>query len=207
MNFSKISTFAALIGSGIIGFAATPAIAATFATDILDTDGDSLIGKNRGAADRYFYDNALTPVDNKFYSLDFGESVIFEFGGKNFNSFKLWETTFSNRDKWKERVEVFVSNDLNDWSNSTKWEITNAKPTDGYIDLGGDYRYLMITDKTNEATILSEGATQGKDLDGFDINAIAVKSTAVPEPTSILGLLAVSGLGAAIVRKRQQNLG
>ena len=210
MNFSKISTLTALVASTIVGFAATPAMAATFATDVFNTSGDSLKGTNRDAADRYFYDNALTPVDDKFYSLDFGESVIFEFGGEEFNSFQLWETTFNGaagRANWNESVKVFASNDLNDFSFGPI-EITNAEATDGYIYLGGDYKYLKITDTTDKAHIESQpGAQEGVNLDGFDIDAIAVKSAKVPEPTSILGLLAISGLGAAVVRKRQQNLG
>ena len=206
MHFSKISAFAALIASGVVGFAATPAMAATFASDVFDTNGDSLKGTNRDTADRYHYDNALTPVDAQFYSLDFGETLIFEFGGKQFHSFQLWETTFGGRDKWIESVDVSVGNDLNDLSGfSFVQSITNADPTDGYIDLVGDYKYLKITDTTDKDIIVSLGAKDGVNLDGFDIDAVAVKTT--PEPTSILGLLAMSGLGATVVRKRKQNLG
>ncbi len=213
MNFSKISVFAALIGSGIVGFGAIPAMAATFATDVFDTNGVSLKGQDRNVPgkteDRYFYDNALTGVDDgDFYSLDFGETVIFEFGGTKFNSFKLWEVTFDGRENWVERVEISVGNNLGDLSSfKLVKDITNDIDTYGYMNVGGDYQYLMITDTTDQTVIEDLNAEEGVNLDGFDIDAIAVKYIEVPEPTSILGLLAASSFGAAVVRKRQQNLG
>ncbi|OZH56149.1 hypothetical protein AFK68_00060 [Hydrocoleum sp. CS-953] len=205
MNFSKISTFAALIGSGIVGFAATPAMAATFASEVYDMSGDPLGDGSQvsGLEGRFDVDNTLSEAkDNIFYSMQLGESLIFEFGGKKFNSFKLWETTDGDRADWAETVQVAVGNDLNGDFTVVAENILNDKEMTDYINVGGMYKFLKITDttKTNYP-----GGNADKDGNGFDIDAIAVES--VPEPTSILGLLAVSGLGATVVRKRQQNLG
>ncbi len=204
MNFSKISAFAALIASGVVGFAATPAMAASFATEVYDMNGDPLGDgiQTPGMDGRFDVDNTLSEdKDNTFYSMDFNESLIFGFGGKNFNSFKLWETTLVNRENWAESVKVSVGNDLKgDFTEVI--DILNNKPMTDYINVGGMYTFLKITDTT-----LFLPTTQNviDDLNGFDIDAIFVKT--VPEPTSILGLLAMSGLGAAVVRKRKQNLG
>lgn len=204
MNFSKISTLTALVASGIVGFAATPAMAATFATDVYDMNGNPL-GDGTQTPEmegRFDVDNTLSEKeDNTFYSMNFGESLIFGFGEKQFNSFKLWETTLGDRAGWAESVEVSVGNEL-DGTFTKVTDILNDKAMTDYIDVGGMYKFLKITDTT-----LSLPTTQNviDDENGFDIDAIAVES--VPEPTSILGLLAVSGLGATVVRKRQQNLG
>ncbi|MGD1704588.1 PEP-CTERM sorting domain-containing protein [Dapis sp. BLCC M229] len=201
MNFSKISAFAALIASGVVGFAATPAMAATFASEVYDMSGNPLGDGNLG--DRFDVDNALTPPDEKFYSMDLGESLIFGFGGKKFNSFKLWETTLVNRQDWQETVTVAVGNDLSgDFNVIVADNILNDEAMTDHIDVGGMYKFLKITDTTS---ITNPGGNAVNDGNGFDIDAIAVKTT--PEPTSILGLLAMSGLGATVVRKRKQNLG
>lgn len=205
MNFSKISTFAALIATGIVGFASNPAMAATLATDVYNKDGQLLNGQSRSLEPgenvdpyRLEYNSALGAVDNIFYSMTFNQSLIFGFGGKKFNRVKLWETTLVDREDWAERVEISVGDDLTGTFTKVT-DILNDKAMTDYIDVGGMHTYLKITDTT-----LSLPTTQNviDDQNGFDIDAIAVES--VPEPTSILGLLAVSGLGATLVRKRSK---
>lgn len=195
MKLSKISAFAALFASSIVGFAATPAMAATFATDVYDMDGNPLGDGILG--DEFDVDNALTPPDSDFYRMNLDESLIFGFGGKQFSKFKIWETTWDNRANWEESAQVSVGNDLNGPFTFVK-DIFNNVETTGYINAGGMYTYLKITDTTSLNFPDSPAIGDGN---GFDIDAIGIKT--VPEPTSILGLLIVGGLGTAVVRKRK----
>jgi hypothetical protein len=204
MKLSQISTLAALVASSIVGFAATPAMAATFATEVYDMSGNPLGDGTQtpGMAGRFDVDNTLSEdKDNTFYSLGFDDSLIFGFGGKKFNSFKLWETTLGDRGIWPEAVEVSVGNELGGTFTSVT-DILNDKAMTDYIDVGGLYKYLKITDITLSLPTTPNVINDGN---GFDIDAVAVET--VPEPASILGLLAVGGLGFAGVRKRKQNLG
>lgn len=147
-------------------------------------------------------------------------SAIFGFGDKGFTGeVKIWEATneseLKNR-RWDETIEVWVGTDLNnffllgDIYNQANYDAGNTlsvvNPVTGKTskdinfgslfttDLYGDevFKYLKVVDKS----------TMGG---GFDLASVAVEQS-VPEPSTILGLLAVGSLGASFLKRKQQKL-
>lgn len=200
MKLSKISTFAALIATSVVGLAEAPAMAINFATDVYDVFGDSLGDGAANPADRFDVDNSLTKQDDEtFYSMKLDESLIFGFGGKSFSSFQLWETTWGSRANWAESVKISVGNELGgDFTEVAN--IINNPASSGWIDVGGVFKYLKITDTT---LINYPNSPAIADGNGFDIDAIAAKP--VPEPTTMLGSAIAAGIGLVMKKKKKSQ--
>jgi hypothetical protein len=143
-------------------------------------------------------------TENKnFMSLGLGGEAIFEFGKKFNKEVTVWETTWGSANEKQsyhdERIQIFVGNDLNNWlSIGTIKNIADGayKEKEGatlQIGNSNTYKYVKVVDKSQVAA--------GRD--GFDVNAIAVKG--VPEPTSLLGIMAFGAVSVSSFKKRKQQ--
>lgn len=161
-----------------------------------------------------FFIGNKTEENNKnydFLSLGFDGSAIFEFGTLFLPEITVWETTHGdkgrNQNRYDEQVEVFVGNELGEgaewislgiieniadgaYDNSDGATIAADENSEAFGQL---FQYVKLVDKSE--------VKNGRD--GFDVNAIAVKS--VPEPASILGLLTVGVVSAGSLGKRKKK--
>ncbi|TAF03164.1 MAG: PEP-CTERM sorting domain-containing protein [Nostocales cyanobacterium] len=200
---------------------ATQAITAPFGTGITDNRRKTL--SYATGAPQFAYDSSNNPY---FLSLGVGGTAFFDFGTQFLPEITLWETTDGNKSRqsdYNEQVDVYVAVDQGSLSgnalttrleDNTIWTLLGdvKNITDGaYNNRYGAtikskdssianslYRYVKLVDKSQN--------TGGRD--GFDVNAIAVKgvSQSVPEPASILGLLAFGAFGVSSTLKgKQQN--
>ncbi|AFY48255.1 hypothetical protein Nos7524_2413 [Nostoc sp. PCC 7524] len=213
-----------LIAAPSLAVAATNNTDLSYATKVLEYNAGAGIQESF----RTNTNNALgtpqaDPSNNSnknFLSLGLGGSAIFEFGGKFLPEVTLWETTWggtAKRDQnyHNEKVEVFVGNDLKNW---ISLGIIENIDDGAYINPGGAtikakdqniattlFQYLKLVDvsPTKATQTATEKATSG---DGFDVNAVAVKTVqSVPEPGSILGLLAFGTLGVKLGLKPKKQ--
>jgi PEP-CTERM motif len=188
-----------------------------FVTEVVKFDPGKGI-KELKPQDRDFYrtiiEHALgapqiDPQNNNkdFLSLGLGGSAIFAFGQEFLPEVTLWETTWGKKTKqsdYDERVEVLVGNDLNTW---VSLGIIKNVADGAYDQTGGatiasqdnnTYNYIKLIDVSPKGTLSA---------DGFDVNAIAVRgvSRSIPEPGSLLGLLAFGIFGGSSVWKRRKQ--
>lgn len=237
MNFvslKSIAISASLTVSAAIGIGAAPAFANTnFATGVVEytegsgikdnqrnqrTDTDNALGSYLNTYDRAKHGSEEKFLVNKnldFLSLGLGGEAIFEFGSYFFPEITVWETTWGkkkNQEQHDERLEVLVSNDLQEWvslgiiENIAGGAYNSVDGATISADEGSElssqlFRYVKVVD---------ESPVPGSSRDGFDVNAIAVKGSgkfakAVPEPASILGLLTVGVVGAGSLGKRKKK--
>lgn len=224
VSFKSLVASISLAVSAAIGISAAPAFAqSTFATGVDQyTEGTGIKASQRWRAntdnalgsylDTYKGDtsekNFFIGQNKDFLSLGLGGEAVFEFGTLFFPEITVWETTHGDKgrkqNKYDEQVEVFVGND---------------KDSDNWISLGRIYNIADgAYDNSDGATIkgdsgisnqlfkyvkLVDRSPNGNRRDGFDVNAIAVKS--VPEPASILGLLTVGVVGGGSLGKRKKK--
>lgn len=233
MNLVKKIAQAVPASLMVTAIAAAPSLAGTlkYASEATYNEGFKVeeYGWLRGddSFDRTDINNALGDDLTKFTSLGKtvgwrGEegSAIFDFSDKGFTGeVKIWEATneseLENR-RWDEMVEVWVGTDLDnfvylgDIYNQDNYDAGNTlsvvNPVTGKTskdinfgslfttDLYGDevFKYLKVVDKS----------VMGG---GFDLAAVAAEQS-VPEPSTILGLLAVGSLGASFLKRKQQKL-
>lgn len=147
----------------------------------------------------------FNPESRDFLSLGLGGKAIFSFGTDFTQEVRIWETTWgshNNQSAHDERVKIFVGNtasfDATDWvALGDVWNIRDQadRKVDGVqrrINDGRTYRYVKVVDISPSNT---------RSLDGFDVNAIAVR--AVPEPTTMSGLAIAAG-GVFAMRRRRK---
>lgn len=234
VSLKSIAVSVSLTVSTVIGVGAAPAFANTdFATGVVEytegsgieanhrakrTDTDNALGSQLKTYDEQKHGSEERFLVNKnkdFLSLGLGGEAVFEFGQYFFPEITVWETTWGEKDgqgEHDERLEVLVSNDLEEWV--TLGIIENIaggayNSVDGATigaaegsELSNQlFRYVKVMDKS---------PNPGTSRDGFDVNAIAVKGSgkfvkAVPEPASILGLLTVGVVGAGSLGKRKKK--
>ncbi|AKG20691.1 PEP-CTERM sorting domain-containing protein [Calothrix sp. 336/3] len=230
MKLKTIATLLLPVSIAMTALSATPAFATTsqnknytsvsseldFATNVFNYQ------EGKGISERFRAntDNAKGRPQSgdtrNFLSLGLGGSAIFEFGEYFFPEITIWETTWGtqkNQNGHNEKVEVLVGNDLNNWISLgiieniddgayIKPEGATIKAQDKNI-ANTLFRYVKLVDKSPTISTSTEKATSG---DGFDVNAIAVKGAkAVPEPTSMMGLLTFGAIGANSLYKRKKR--
>ena len=202
MNFKNIATIAGLAAGAAIALTSTSAQAATlWATDILDTDGNSLTDGSFSSGSRDDADAALGAPDGEFFEIPEYQSVIASFGQEFSGPGSIYEITFGSVANWPEAVKIDVIFDTDgigneaeaDWTTVNPGSITNLSAQGGALfDFTGTFNYMRITD-------LAGSPTDGQ---GFDIDAIGVSPVGVPEPASAVGLLLFGVFGAKTLAGR-----
>lgn len=192
-------TFATKVESYNAGFATYNGKVTAVAND-RDNPAEALGAFNVPTGEVYASGN------QKFLSLGLGGSAIFSFGTLFQNEIRLWETTWgfkSNQNSYDEQVEVYVGNNLNDWTfvslvkNIADGAYNTKTGTAVQLAAGQTYQYVKLVDKSARVA----------DRDGWDVSAIAVQAApssaaAVPEPTTMAGI-ALAGAGLTAIRRRK----
>lgn len=235
VSLKSVAVTVSLAVSTVIGVSAAPAFANTnFATGVVSheydketsgleegskrADTENAVGDYLNTYDKEEHgseENFLLNKNKDFLSLGLGGEAIFEFGEYFFPEITVWETTWGEKKgqgQHDERLEVLVGNDLEEWIslgiieniaggayNSVDGATISA--AEGSEISNQLFRYVKLVDKS---------PVPGTSRDGFDINAIAAKGSgklvkAVPEPASILGLLAVGAVSAGSLGKRKKK--
>lgn len=233
VSLKSIAVTVSLTVSTAIGVSAAPAFANTnFATGVVEytegsginsqqswrTDTDNALGSYLDTYDQQKHgseEKFLISKNKDFLSLGLGGEAIFEFGEYFFPEITVWETTWGEKKgqgEHDERLEVLVSNDLEEWV--TLGIIENIaggayNSVDG-ATIGADEGSELSEQLFRYVKVVDESPNPGTSRDGFDVNAIAVKGSgkfvkAVPEPASILGLLTVGVVGAGSLGKRKKK--
>ena len=154
-----------------------------------------------------------------FLSLGIGGRAVFDFGQDFSGNVTLWETTWgkkSSQGSYDERVDIYygnfdanvdwnsVANDLSQWTSAG--EILNIQDN-AYNTAAGATNAGAAPSGIFNRVLLVDKSPNGNRRDGFDVNAIAVQGIdsrqEVPEPTSIISLLMIGGLGIQNLKKRK----
>ncbi|WP_116133658.1 hypothetical protein [Tropicimonas sp. IMCC34043] len=186
MKFIK----SAAVAAAATIFSMGAANALTYATAV-----DWNPGAGAGTPGRSDIANALGATDGSFLSLGLGGTAIFEFGTDFTSPGAVVEVTFGNVGGYPESVAVFVGNSYNNYGDVLSWQsagvLSNADAqSGGAIAFSGNWKYLALVDTTSG----------GPSTDGFDVDSVGV--SAVPLPAG--GLLLLSGLGIAALRRRRK---
>lgn len=185
MKVSHLITGMGVLVGTLLVVKATPATAASLYADrvIQPGNSDGLITEGS----RYDPDNALGAPDGNFYSLPVQGEAIFSFGSLFTGEGTIFEITWGKKKSqkdWDESVEISAGMDLDNWTLlDTIYNINDGAFTALGAKFGqdsGPYKYLKVVDTS---------VNQKKD--GFDIDAIAVKSApeSVPEPGTVTALI------------------
>ncbi len=218
----------AAVVTGILCTTGSAQAAQLFATDVVyyNNNGTQMDeyrkNTNNALGDPELLTDSTNGYDGSkdFLSLGIGGRAVFDFGQNFSGNVTLWETTWGNKSSQKsydERVGIYygnfdasvdwsaVANDLSQWvSAGDIFNIqdgaynTAAGATNAGASPSGIFNRVLLVDKS----------PNGKSRDGFDVNAIAaqgVDKQAVPEPTSVISLLLIGGLGIQSIRKRSMS--
>ena len=162
----------------------------TYASSIYDYE----LGPGSTDPARTNPENALGEPDDLFLSLGEGGWIILEFDFPFTANAIVFETTYGNRENWLETADVFVAKEPEDFEFVA--EINNLFPGTIINLPNSTFNYLKIVD----TTLLNDGHPG----DGFDLNSVAVATTPVPEPaTMLLFGTGLAGLAGAL-RKRKK---
>ena len=152
-----------------------------------------------------------------FLSLGIGGRAVFNFGQNFSGEATLWETTQgykSSQSAYDEQVDLYygsfgssvdwslLANDLSQWTSAGRikniddgaYNTLAGAANTGFSPVGV-FNYILLVDRS----------PQGRNRDGFDVNAIAVngvENQEIPEPTLVFGLLLIGSLGAQRLRQR-----
>ena len=156
--------------------------------------------------------------DQNFLALGIGGRAVFNFGQNFSGEATLWETTQgykSSQSAYDEQVDLYygsfgssadwslLANDLSQWTSAGRIKNiddgaynTLAGASNTGFSPAGVFNHILLVDRS----------PQGRNRDGFDVNAIAVngvENQEIPEPTVVFGLLLLGILGAQRPRPRQ----
>jgi hypothetical protein len=199
-----LATPAALLATALTTL---PALAnsLTYATRVESyTPGSGSIAADRTITSEALGAPQLSSRNNDFLSLGFGGEAVFSFNTLFSNQVTVWETTWGNysrQSSYDERVKVYVGNDLN---SGWKYIGTILNIEDGAYNSPNGFTLQIGDTNTYQYVRLVDDSPFVRDRDGFDVNAVAVQSAAVPEPTTMAGL-AIAGGGMVLARRRRKQ--
>lgn len=223
----SIKWTSAAVAVCILGSTGSAQAAQLFATDVVyyNNNGTQMdeYRKNTNNAlgdPELLIDSANGYSGNKdFLALGVGGRAVFGFGQDFAGEVTLWETTWGNKSSqgaYDERIDIYYGNfgsdvdwestahDLSLWTNSG--EILNIQDN-AYNTAAGASNVGSAASGIFNRVLLVDKSKSGNRRDGFDVNAIAVQSVEsnqeVPEPTSVVSLLMIGGLGLQQLKKRR----
>lgn len=158
-----------------------------------------------------FLSNALGAPDNDFVRLGMEGAAVFDFGVEFDSAAIVFETTWGGRmTSWKEFADVYVADssfafsaqsdpggnaDILSYLSDFTYvgSINNAEESSLLNFVGGPFRYVLIVDTTRE-----NNGTIGC---GYDVNAVGVVPSQVPEPITLI-LFGLGLAGLATLRRK-----